>query len=123
VELALGLVADPHLGPLVVVGAGGVLVEILADRVVRLPPLDETEADDALARLKLSTLLEGVRGGAPSDRRAVAAAIVALSQMALELGPDLAALDINPLRCFPTGCVALDVLVIPRTAVTGKGTG
>jgi acyl-CoA synthetase (NDP forming) len=114
VELALGLVADPHLGPLVVVGAGGVLVELLADRVVRLPPLDEDRAHDALARLKVSTLLDGVRGGAAADRRAVLAAVVALSQLALELGPALDALDVNPLRCFPAGCAAVDVLVVPR---------
>ena len=51
VELALGVVRDPHLGPLVVVGAGGVLVEVLADRVVRLAPLDEEQAREGLARL------------------------------------------------------------------------
>ena len=114
-ELALGLVTDPHLGPLLVVGAGGILVEILADRVVRLPPLDEGQAHDALARLQVSALFDGVRGGPAVDRRAVAAAVVGLSQLALELGPALDALDINPLRCFAAGCAAVDVLVVPRT--------
>jgi acyl-CoA synthetase (NDP forming) len=116
VELALGLVADPHLGPLLVVGAGGLLVEILADRVVRLPPLDEAGALDALSRLRMAPLFDGVRGAAPADRRAAARALVALGSLALELGGDLEALDVNPLRCGPRGAVALDVLVVPKTA-------
>jgi acyl-CoA synthetase (NDP forming) len=118
VELALGLVHDPHLGPLVVIGAGGVLVEIMADAVVRLPPVDETGALEALERLRLSPLLDGVRGGPPVDRTAVARAVVALSALALELDGQLAALDINPLRCGPRGCLALDVLVEPRAETT-----
>jgi succinyl-CoA synthetase beta subunit len=114
VELALGLVHDPHLGPLVVVGAGGVLVEIMADAVVRLPPVDEIAALAAIGQLRLSALLDGVRGGEPVDRAAVAGAVVALSGLAVELGDHLAALDVNPLRCGPRGCVALDVLVEVR---------
>lgn len=116
IELALGLVRDPHLGPLVVVGAGGVLVELLADRVVRLPPLDEAGALSALARLQLAPVLAGLRGSTPVDRVAVARAVVALSHLALELGDALHALDVNPLRCNAQGCLALDVLVEPRVS-------
>jgi acyl-CoA synthetase (NDP forming) len=112
VELALGLVRDPQLGPLVVIGAGGVLVEVLADRVVRLPPLDARRAGEALGRLRLAPLLDGLRGRPPVDRAAVARAVVGLSTLALELGGSLEALDVNPLRCGPEGCVALDALVV-----------
>jgi acyl-CoA synthetase (NDP forming) len=111
VELALGVVRDPNLGPLVVVGAGGVLVEVLADRVVRLPPLDEEQARNGLALLRASVLLDGVRGTEPTDRDAVARAVVALSHLAVDLGDALEALDVNPLRCGPWGCMALDVLL------------
>jgi acetate---CoA ligase (ADP-forming) len=122
VELALGLVRDPHLGPLVVVGAGGVLVEVLADRVVRLPPLDEARARASVGRLAISTLLDGVRGGPAADRDAVTSAVVALGTLAVELGPSLDALDINPLRCTPSGCWALDTLVeARRPGPTGGG--
>jgi hypothetical protein len=114
VELALGLVRDPHLGPLLVVGAGGALVEMLNDRVVRLPPLDEVGALRALGRLRADALLNGVAGTPAADRSAVARAVVSLSQLALELGDALEALDINPLRCSQAGCTALDVLVEPR---------
>ena len=114
VELALGVVRDPQLGPLVVVGAGGVLVEMLADRVVRLAPLDEEQAREGSARLRASVLLDGVRGAEPTDRDAVAQAVVALSRLAVDLGDALDALDVNPLRCGPWGCLALDVLLEVR---------
>ncbi len=114
VELALGLVRDPLLGPLVVVGTGGVLVELLADRVVRLPPLDEGQARSALDALRGGVLLDGVRGGAPADRGSAERAIASVSLMALELGDVIDAVDINPLRCGSGGCLALDALVVPR---------
>ncbi len=110
VELALGVVRDPGLGPLVVLGAGGVLVEVLADRVVRLAPLDEEQALSGLACLRASVLLDGVRGAGPTDRHAVAQAVVALSHLAVDLVDAFDALDVNPLRCGPWGCMALDVL-------------
>ena len=70
-ELALGIVTDPELGPLVVVGAGGVLVELLADRVVALPPVSATAAAELVAGLRVSKLLAGVRGAPPADLGAV----------------------------------------------------
>ena len=71
VELALGIVRDPELGPLVVVGAGGVLVELLADRGVALPPVSAALAGELLADLRVRTLLDGVRGAPPADLGAV----------------------------------------------------
>ncbi len=114
VELALGIVRDPLLGPVVVVGSGGVLVEILADRALGLPPLDTKAAHRLLGRLAARRLLDGVRGAPPADLEAVAAAVVALSDLAVELGDDIEALDVNPLRCGPDGALALDALVVAR---------
>jgi hypothetical protein len=113
VELALGIVSDPLLGPLVVVGAGGVLVELLSDRSVGLPPLDAARAGRMLDRLRMRPLLDGFRGAPAADLDAVQAAIVQLSQLATELGDVIAALDVNPLSCGPAGVLALDVLVEP----------
>jgi acetate---CoA ligase (ADP-forming) len=113
-ELALGLVRDPALGPLVVVGAGGILVELIADRAVALPPLTADEAAGLVGELRVARLLAGVRGGAPADLAAVARAITGLADLACELGEHLEALDINPLICGPHGAVAADALVIPR---------
>jgi acetate---CoA ligase (ADP-forming) len=114
VELALGIVADPGLGPLVVVGAGGVLVELLADRRVALPPVSAELAADLVADLRVKTLLDGVRGAPPADLGAVIQAICGLSELAIELGSQLEALDINPLICGPDSAIAVDALAITR---------
>jgi acyl-CoA synthetase (NDP forming) len=113
-ELALGIITDPDLGPLIVVGAGGILVELIADRAVALPQLSEEQALGLLTKLKVGKLLAGVRGAAPADLGAIARAITGLAELASELGQDLDALDINPLICGPAGAVAVDALVIPR---------
>ena len=115
-ELSLGLARDHELGPLLVVGAGGVLVELLADRAVALPPVGPAQAHRMLGTLRVSRLLAGLRGQPAADLDAVTAAITGLSQLATELGGVLEALDINPLICGPAGAVAVDALVIPRLA-------
>lgn len=113
-ELALGIITDPDLGPLIVVGAGGTLVELIADRAVALPQLSEEQALGLLADLKVGKLLAGVRGAAPADRAAIARAIMGLAELASELGQDIDALDINPLICGPAGAVAVDALIVPH---------
>ena len=114
VELALGVVADPQFGPLVMVAAGGVLVEVLRDRRFALPPVGHRQARALLDRLAVGPLLHGTRGAAPVALDAVADAIVNLSTLALDLGPRLAALDVNPLVAGPAGCLAVDALVAVR---------
>jgi acyl-CoA synthetase (NDP forming) len=121
VELALGVVADPQFGPLVMVAAGGVLVEVLADRRFALPPVDHGRALAMLDRLAVRPLLDGVRGARPVDRDAVAAAIVGLSTLAADLGDRLTALDVNPLVAGPAGCLAVDALVVATSAEGSVG--
>jgi len=113
VELALGVVADPQFGPLVMVAAGGVLIEVLRDRRFALPPVDHRQALGLLDLLAVRPLLDGARGAPPADLDAVADAVVGLSTLAVDLGPALAALDVNPLVAGPDGCVAVDALVVP----------
>jgi acetate---CoA ligase (ADP-forming) len=115
-ELALGIARDPDLGPLIVVGAGGVLVETLADRAVALPPVDEQTARQMIAELRIARLLAGVRGAPPANLGAVVRAITGLSELAIDLGGDLEALDVNPLICGPSAATAVDILVVPRPA-------
>ena len=114
-ELALGVVRDPVLGPLLVIGAGGVLVEILAERAVLLAPVTRSAALAALRRLRIAPVLAGSRGQPAADLGAIADAVAGLSRLACDLGDALEALDINPLICTPTGAVAVDALLIPRT--------
>ncbi len=114
VELALGLVRDPLLGPLVLVAAGGVLVELLGDRVVALPPVSRPVARRAVDRLKVRRLLDGYRGRPPADVEALLSAVTALSALAVELGDVLDAVDVNPVLVGPDGLLAVDALVVPR---------
>ena len=113
-ELALGMTRDPALGPLLVVSAGGVLIEIFSERAVVLPPVTRSSALAVLARLRLAAVLGGARGQPPADLGAIAGAVTALSGLACDLGDVLEALDINPLICGPSGAVAADVLAVPR---------
>src|SRR5262249_9152349 len=114
VELALGIVRVPDLGPLIIIGAGGVLVELIADRAVALPPLTKTEAARLLSSLKVTKLLAGHRGAAPADLDAITTAIVAVAQPPSELGDSPEPLDVNPRICGPHGAVAVDALILPR---------
>ncbi len=114
VELSLGLADDPLLGPLVVLGSGGVLVEVLADRAVALPPLDEVRALGLVDRLRARPVLDGVRGRPAADLGAVTRAVVSMGILAVELGDAVRELDVNPLVVGASGAVAADVLVVPR---------
>ena len=112
VEIAVGIVRDGALGPMVVVAAGGVLVELLVDRVVGLPPLTTAGARRLLGRLRLRPLLDGWRGGPPADVTALADVVVAVSRLAHELADEIGALDLNPVVVTPRGAVAVDALVV-----------
>jgi hypothetical protein len=111
VEVALGVVRDPSFGPLVLVGAGGVLVELLGDRRLGLPPLDEPAARRMLDGLATRPLLDGFRGAPPADVGGLARAVSRLSVLAADLGDLIAALDVNPVIVSPEGCVAVDCLL------------
>jgi len=119
VELAFGAIADPQFGPIVMAGAGGTLIEILADRRFAMPPFDAAAAARLIDRLKVRRLLDGVRGQPPADIGAVAEALARFSVMIADLGDLIAEADVNPVLCGADGCVALDALVVGR-APDGK---
>ena len=112
-ELILGMARDPALGPLIVVGAGGVLTEHLAERAVALPPLSRKSASALLDGQRFARLLAGVRGTPPCDTDAVISAIAAFSVLVADLGGHLDGFDINPLICSPAGVLAVDALAVP----------
>jgi acetate---CoA ligase (ADP-forming) len=113
VEMALGVIHNAQFGPLVLVAAGGVLIETLGDRRLALPPLDEERASKLIDRLDARPLLDGVRGAPPADVNALARSLSRLSLLARDLGDLIGALDINPIIASPRGCVAVDALVEP----------
>lgn len=116
VEMVVGVTQDDLFGPTVTVGLGGVLVEVLHDAAVRVPPFGESQARAMLTELRGHALLEGVRGAPPADVDALVEVILRIQRMALELGGELSELDINPLMVLPRGqgAVALDALAICR---------
>ncbi|EFL32916.1 acetyl coenzyme A synthetase (ADP forming), alpha domain-containing protein [Streptomyces viridochromogenes DSM 40736] len=114
VEMVVGVTHDDLFGPTVTVGLGGVLVEVLRDTAVGVPPFGEEQARDMLAGLRGRALLDGVRGRPPADLDALVEVVLRVQRMALELGDRLAELDINPLMVLPQGqgAVALDALAV-----------
>ncbi|MFB7634007.1 acetate--CoA ligase family protein [Streptomyces sp. NPDC056149] len=114
VEMVVGVTPDPLFGPTVSVGLGGVLVEVLHDIVVGVPPFGEDRARAMLRELRGHALLEGVRGMPPADTDALVETVLRVQRMALELDGELAELDLNPLVVLPRGqgAVALDALAI-----------
>ena len=111
-ELIVGVTNDPEWGLAITVGAGGVLTEVLGDSQTRLLPIDEHEARDMVLSLKSAKLLQGFRGSPIADMDSLARAIVAIGHAAAALGPDLAALEVNPLRVSGSEIEALDALAI-----------
>ena len=117
-ELIVGMRRDPQFGPVVVVGFGGTLAEVLDDVAIRLAPLDQAEAVAMLDGLRGARVLAGVRGRPAIDRAAVGSMLVALGRLAVDR-PDLLAVDLNPVLASETGAVAVDALVILEEALDG----
>ncbi|MDB5776154.1 MAG: putative acetyl-CoA synthetase [Herbaspirillum sp.] len=115
-ELVLGLHRDPEMGLVVMVGSGGVLLELIKDVAFAAPPLTPDKARDMLSRTRVSRLLQGYRGTKPRDVEAVVQALVALGRIAVDLGDVLESIDINPFVALDEGqgATALDALVIVR---------
>jgi acyl-CoA synthetase (NDP forming) len=116
VEVSVGFVRDEAFGPMVVVAAGGTLVELLADRVVTCPPVSHASALALLDRLRIHPVLAGWRGAPAVDIHALADVIVAFSEMAIELGDGVDAVEANPVIASPRGVIAVDALVQARRA-------
>lgn len=108
-ELIIGMNRDPNFGPLVMVGLGGIFVEVLKDVSFRLAPLSQEEAGEMLQELKSYWLLKGIRGEPQSDIEAAIEVILRVSQLACDF-PQIAEMDINPLRVMEKGmgCIAVD---------------
>jgi acyl-CoA synthetase (NDP forming) len=117
VEISVGVVPDPAFGPLLVVAAGGTLVELLDDRAVALPPVSRTGAMRLLDGMRIRALLAGWRGAAPVDLTALADVIVAFSTLATELGDAIDAVEANPVIASAGGAVAVDALLVVRGGI------
>ncbi len=113
VEVALGMVDDQQFGPVVLVSAGGRLIELLGDRVALLPPVDVPAALGALDRLRMRPLLDGFRGGPPAQIHKLADVVVRFSELAIDAAGQIAGIDVNPVIAGPERTVAVDALMTP----------
>lgn len=121
-EMILGATADPQFGHLCMVGAGGIYANYTKDVSFGLVPVTKREAEEMLGKTKIHTILEGVRGEAPTDTAAIVETLQRISQLVADF-PDILELDINPLFAFEEGASALDVkITISRETKTERST-
>jgi len=114
VELVVGVKRDAQCGPVLLVGLGGVLVEVLRDTALALAPVGKLEARRMLESLKGFKLLQGYRGAPAADLDAVCEAIARISEFAADHADAIEEIDVNPLLARADGAVALDALIVLR---------
>lgn len=119
-EMAFGLVRDPQFGSFVMVAFGGIWIEVLKDSQLAKAPIDRAAAARRIDALKLAKVLDGIRGAEPCDREALIDTYVRLGQLAADLGPHIAELDINPVLVGPSGVIAVDSLIVPAGAMKAE---
>jgi acetyl coenzyme A synthetase (ADP forming)-like protein len=110
VEMIVGVLSDPHFGPLIACGAGGVLVELLGDVAVRLAPLTRRDAAEMLRELRTFPVLKGYRGSPPADVASLEDLLLRVSALAEDL-PQVVEMDLNPVRVGERGVWVLDARV------------
>lgn len=115
VELVVGVKRDPQVGPVLLVGLGGVLVEVMRDTVLSLAPVGRSEARRMLERLRGFRLLQGYRGAPAVNLDAVCEAIARISEFAADFADEVEEIDVNPLLACSDGAIALDALIVLRT--------
>jgi acetyltransferase len=113
-EAIAGLLIDPQFGPAVIFGMGGIMVEVLGDRALGIPPLDRDTAGDMIDQTRTSRILKGFRGAPPADLEALIDVLIAVGNLAVDWSERIEALDINPLLIMPEGqgTVAVDALLV-----------
>ncbi|WP_028602803.1 acetate--CoA ligase family protein [Ottowia thiooxydans] len=113
-EMVLGITRDPDFGHLLMVGLGGVFVELLRDVAFSPVPVSPDQAEDLIRSLKGFSLLEGWRGGEPGDVRALALLASGLARLAAEHPDAIEEIDLNPVLVYASSVCAVDYLVIPH---------
>jgi acyl-CoA synthetase (NDP forming) len=115
-EIMVGVRVDPQFGPMVVVGLGGVFVELLRDTAVRLAPVSRREARRMLGELKAQKALQGFRGAEPVDLERLADVVARISEFAADQRDRIAEVDVNPLICAGDRVIAVDALIAKQEA-------
>jgi acetate---CoA ligase (ADP-forming) len=116
-EIMIGAHRDPVFGPVVAVGDGGKYVEVFKDTTLLLPPFSQDDAKEALGKLRIAPLFDGVRGEPPMDIAALSAAVVKIGELMRDASAKVMSIDLNPvmLDSFGKGCVVVDAVVFQGT--------
>ena len=110
VELLVGAVQDPVFGPLVALGPGGTLAELIGDAAFRLAPLTDVDAEELVSAGKAGRLVAGFRGAPPADQQAVTDVVLRVGLLVADVS-EIAEIDLNPVIAGADGCVAVDARV------------
>lgn len=113
-ELIIGAKRDPHFGPVVLIGAGGIFVEVFAKTSIRMAPLSVEEVDEMIEELPASEILKGVRGRQPIDWDALRQAILRVAYLMVHF-PEIDQIDVNPILVSRRGAVAVDSRIVLKS--------
>ncbi len=111
-EMMVGAKVDEQFGPVILFGMGGTEVEIYKDMVLRMAPLKEQDVPSMIKNLKAHSLLEGYRGSKPVNRDALTRALLAFSDLVMDIHEFIESIDLNPVLCSPEHCVVADARIM-----------
>ena len=110
-EIIIGMIKDPHFGPVVMFGLGGIFVEVLKDISFRILPIEERDAEEMIAEIKGYKILKGIRGELPKNIKAIKDLLMKISQLTTE-NPEINEIDLNPIFVFEKGLQVVDARMI-----------
>ena len=110
-EIIIGMMKDPHFGPVAMFGLGGIFVEILKDISFRILPIEEKDAGEMITEIKGYEILKGARGNPPRDIQAIEEVLMKVSKLTME-NPEIKEIDLNPIFVFEKGLQVVDARMI-----------
>ena len=110
-EIIIGMMKDPHFGPVIMFGLGGIFVEVLKDISFRILPIEERDAREMINEIKGYEILKGARGEAPKDIEAIKILLMKISKLTTE-NPEIKEIDLNPVFVFEKGLQVVDARMI-----------
>ncbi|MBA7536317.1 hypothetical protein ES705_28580 [subsurface metagenome] len=110
-EIIIGMMKDPHFGPVAMFGLGGIFVEVLKDISFRIIPLEEKDAREMITEIRGYEILKGARGNPPRDIQAIKEVLMKVSKLTTE-NPEINEIDLNPIFVFENGIQVVDARMI-----------
>jgi acyl-CoA synthetase (NDP forming) len=110
-EIIIGMMKDPHFGPVIMFGLGGIFVEVLKDISFRILPIEERDAEGMITEIKEYEILKGIRGEPPRDIQAIEEVLMKVSKLTME-NPEIKEIDLNPVFVFDKGLQVVDARMI-----------